>query len=260
MKALILFFISILPVILIGAYIYRKDYDKEPRKLLIKLFGSGILSCLFVLLMSELLFKVFPILAKEYQELNMWQLIIKVFLGIALVEEFWKWIFVYKISYHSKYFDHIYDMIIYATFVSLGFAFLENILYVFSSGIGVGLFRAITSVPGHASHGVMMGYYLGLAKLSEINNNHQLKKKNMILSLIVPTILHGIYDYCLMTGKVIFVLLFFIFVILLYIYAVKRLKKFSLIKRKIKYKYNYCPFCGYKVNSDYCPICGHKNE
>lgn len=260
MRDVVLFTISSLPIILIGVYIYRKDYDKEPRKLLIKLFISGILSCFAVLLMSALLSMIFPILGKEHPELNAWQLIIKVFLGVALVEEFWKWVFVYKISYHSQYFDYIYDMIIYATFVSLGFAFLENLLYVYQKGISTGIIRALSAVPSHACDGISMGYYLGLVKMSEINNNHKLKIKNFILSLLVPTLLHGIYDYCLFIQNDIFTIIFIVFVIIYFTSSLKRLKKIAFITKKMKYKTNFCPNCGYPVTSNYCPKCGHRND
>ena len=105
-----------------------------------------------------------------------------------------------------------------------------------------------------------MGYYLGLAKLSEINNNKELKRKKIIFSILVPTIMHGIYDYCLFTGNFIFTIIFYIFVFIVYFITLKRIKRLSSIKRKMKYKDNYCPICGTIVNSNYCPVCGRKNE
>ncbi len=260
MSILILFIISALPVVLLGIYIYKKDRNKEPLKLLIKLFLGGILSCFLVLFLSGILGSIFPILTAETSELNLLELIIRVVIGIALIEEICKWFFVYFFSYNSKEFDEIYDMIIYSTFVALGFAFFENLLYVFQGGISTGIVRAILAVPGHAWDGVFMGYYLGIAKQSSINNNKKLTKKNIILSILVPTILHGFYDYCLFTGNLIFILMFLVFIILLYIHSIKRIKRMASIKGKMKYKDNYCSQCGHPVNSNYCPKCGRKNE
>lgn len=260
MNELILFSISILPVILLGMYIYKKDKNKEPSKLLIKLFLGGMLSTILVTIISLILYIIFPILSEETINLNLFELAIKAFIGVALIEEFCKWIMAYKIAYNDEAFDEIYDSILYCVFVALGFAAFENLLYVYEYGMSTGIARALLAVPGHACDGVFMGYYLGLAKLSSINNQDSLKKKYLIFSILVPTLLHGIYDYCLFTHKSIFLIIFLIFVISLYIQAVKRIKKLSNIDRKMKYKDNYCPNCGHAVSGNFCPICGRRNE
>lgn len=259
-QELILFTISILPVILIGLFIYKKDKNKEPTKLLIKLFLGGIGSCILVTFISYILGLIFPIFNTSTENLNSIELIIYIFIGIALVEEFSKWIFAYKLSYNDEEFDELYDAIIYSIFVALGFASLENLLYVYQFGITTGIIRALLAVPGHACDGMFMGYYLGLAKISDINNKKDIKIKNLILSMLIPTITHGIYDYCLLNGKNIFIIFFFIFVIFIYVYVIKKIKKISSINRKIKYKNNYCPNCGHIIDSNFCPICGRKNE
>lgn len=256
----ILLLISILPVIIIGMYIYNKDKNKEPKSLLTKLFIGGIGSCFLVLILSFILGLFFPFMDSNTQNLSTVNLILHVFIGVALIEEFSKWIFTYLISYNHQEFDEFYDMILYAVFVALGFAAFENILYVCTGGIGTGIARGILAVPGHAWDGVFMGYYLGLAKINELNNRPGHKNKYLILSILVPTILHGIYDYCLFLGSWIAVLVFFAFVIILYILAIRKIKKVSSISRKIKYKNKFCPKCGKTVESNYCPNCGSKNE
>ena len=256
---LILFIISVLPIFLIGFYIYKIDKEKEPLKLLVKLFLGGIGSCFLVLIISALL-KIFPIFYADPSNLNLIELFINIFIGVALVEEFSKWIIAYKISYNHEAFDYLYDAILYCIFVSIGFAFFENILYVYGNGIVTGIMRAVLAVPSHACNGMLMGYYLGLAKLNDLNNNKDLKKKYLILSILIPTITHGIYDYCIFSQRLIFIIIFFIFVIAMYAYVLKKIKNISSIDRKMKYKDNYCPNCGHKVESNFCPICGRKNE
>lgn len=260
MNYLILFFLSALPIVMLATFIYNKDKNKEPFKLLLKLFFGGFLSVVITLILSVILKITIPIFSLKREELNLIELLLYAFINVALVEEFAKWIIAYKFSYNDSNLDEVYDMMVYSTFVSLGFAFIENVLYVFQGGIGTGIIRALLAVPGHACDGAIMGYYLGLAKLSEINENDKLKKKNVLLSILAPTIMHGIYDYCLFTGKLIFIILFFIFVIIVYVVTLKRIKRLSSIKRKMKYKDNYCSVCGTKVSSNYCPICGRKNE
>lgn len=260
MYLFILFILSALPVVLLATFIYMKDKNKEPSKLLLKLFLGGFLSVIITLVLSLMLEIFVPIFRLDIEKLNLIELVFYAFINVALVEEFAKWIITYNFSYNDNNLDEVYDMIVYSVFVALGFAFVENVLYVFEGGIGTGILRALLAVPGHACDGAIMGYYLGLAKLSEINKNNKLKKKNMLFSILIPTIMHGIYDYCLFTENFLFSIIFYIFVIIVYIITFKRIKRLSSIKRKMKYKDNFCPICGTKVNSNYCPVCGRKNE
>jgi len=255
-----LLLIAILPVILLGIFIYKKDKNGEPKKLLAKLFIGGILSCFLTLLISSFMEALFPIFAADTENLTFLGLAIYVFIGIALVEEFSKFVFAYFISNNENSFDEIYDAIVYCVFVSLGFAAFENILYVYENGFGTGVLRALTAVPGHACDGVFMGYYLGLAKIASVNKNIKLRNKNLLLSLIVPTLLHGIYDFCLFTGEVIFFLIFIVFVILLYVHSVKKINKLSAINNKFIKKDTYCTNCGRLINTNFCGNCGKKNE
>lgn len=256
----LLLILAALPVILLGMYIYKKDKNKEPTHLLAKLFIGGILSCFLVLIISELLEFLIPLFTKDIETLNLIEIFLYVFIKIAFVEELCKWLISYKLSYNNSHFEEIYDIIVYSVFVSLGFAFFENILYVLQGGIVTGITRALLAVPGHACDGVFMGYYLGLAKQASFKNDKKSEKKYIILSILIPTIMHGIYDYCLFTSKLIFILIFFIYVIFSYIFTVKKIKKISINNTRIKYNDNFCPICGQKVESEYCPMCGNKNN
>lgn len=260
MNTPLLLFASILPIVIIAKYIYNKDKEKEPKKLLSKLFISGIASCLLTLIITIILEITFPFFKTNSNNLNLLQLIIYVFVKIALVEEFSKWIMTYTISYDSKEFDQLYDMIIYSVFVSLGFACFENIIYVLNNGLETAITRALLAVPGHACDGIFMGYYLGIAKISKVNNNENLKRKNLVLSLLIPTILHGIYDYCIYSKKILFIIIFYIFIITIYNLSLKKIKKISNITKKIQYPNNYCPNCKIPINSNYCPYCGRKKD
>lgn len=260
MAQLILFTVSVLPVFLIGLFIYKKDKNKEPIKLLIELFVGGILSCFLVLFISLILTVIFPMMGADPTTLNLFELIIYSFIGVALVEELCKWIFAYRSGFKSIQFDEVFDMIVYSVFVALGFACIENLCYVYMYGLGTGIIRAVLAVPGHACDGVFMGYYLGLAKLSSINNRKDLSKRYLIYSVLVPTILHGFYDYCLFSQNVLLISLFLIFVVFLFVFSLKKVKRMSAITRKLVYQDNFCPNCGIKVESDFCPGCGRKNN
>ena len=260
MRELFLIFLSILPVYLLGRYIYNKDSVKEPKGLLIRLFLSGIGAFFVTLIITVVLSLFFPSLLSESLSFDLIELLIHVFLGIALIEEFSKWIFVYGIGFNNKEFDQVYDMIVYAVFVSLGFACFENIFYVLDNGVGTAIVRGLLAVPGHACDGVFMGYYLAMAKLCSIHGNDSLRKRNLFLSVFVPMLLHGFYDYCLFSQNIIFILLFFVFIISLYIITSKRVGKVSKLDSSIKYRNKFCGNCGRRVDSDFCPNCGNRNE
>ena len=103
MKELILLIISTLPIYIIGLYIYKKDQEKESKKLLSKLFIFGILSCFPATILGLLINCCFP----SEENMNLITLLFYVFINIALVEEFCKWYMVYKIAYNHKEFNHI---------------------------------------------------------------------------------------------------------------------------------------------------------
>jgi RsiW-degrading membrane proteinase PrsW (M82 family) len=247
--------LAVLPSIVLGWIIWKNDkVEKEPGGLLVGLFFSGIGSIIVTLLLSPFVYML-PMCNPETGN-TLIELFFGVFIGVALVEEFSKWIFVKLITWKNKEFTHIYDAVVYAVFVSLGFATLENILYVVDGGLVTALIRAILAVPLHTFCGVFMGYYYGLAKQSEINNRKELVTKNLFLSLLVPILIHGFYDYCLFTGNPILVVLFYIFVILIYIFAFRRVIKLSKIK--VPLKTTYCTKCGQKSTGNFCPNCGNK--
>lgn len=215
--------LAILPVYLLCYYIYQKDREKESKKILTKLFIFGMLSVVPSIFFEVLLGNFF-----DYRDNSILLVqFVYVFICIALVEELFKWIFVRFISYNDEEFDHIYDMIVYSVFVSLGFAVVENILYVFSSGLLVGIIRALTSIPGHACFAIYMGYYLGISKINMINNYKVKYIKNTFLSLFIPMLIHAIYDFLLLSKKGELAIAFLIFLIVIYISSFKKIKRLS---------------------------------
>ena len=283
---IILLFLSVLPVYLLGNYINKNDFDKEPKKLLFKLFVLGFASALLTIVISDVLHSIFPLLASSPTILDPIQLIPYTFLGIALVEELSKWVFVYGYTYKRSEFNHAYDAIVYAVFVSLGFACIENILYVLNTlEIQTAITRGLLAVPGHTCDGILMGYFLALAKISEKNNNIKLARKNKIFSIVVPMLAHGLYDYLLYASPYIsaFSYVFFVFVFYLFskgVAIVGRMKKLNinlsptafannaiymkgenrLIKEANTYKSHYCLVCGKKITGDTCEHCGKNCE
>jgi RsiW-degrading membrane proteinase PrsW (M82 family) len=146
----------------------------------------------------------------------------KAFVVAAFSEELWKFIALYVLIWRSPEFNEKFDGIVYAVYVSLGFAAVENVMYVMDGGLSTGIARAITAVPAHAIFGITMGFYFGLAKFYQ-KEQAGLKLK----ALAFPILLHGIYDFILFTGIDWLTIAFIAFVIYLYVSGLKRMKELS---------------------------------
>lgn len=257
-----LLIIAILPVILLGIYIYKKDRHKEPTYLLVKLFFAGIVSCFLVLALTDILVILLPFLKNDVQTMNFIEFCIYVFISIAFLEELCKWLMTYYIGYLDKEFDEVYDIVVYAVFVALGFAAFENILYVFGIGsIQVGIMRGLLAIPGHVCYGIAMGYYLSLARYHEKYGSPKKAKINKIKSIVMPTIYHGIYDYCCFTASGMILVVFVAFIIFLYSISLKKVKIAAQEATNLgTTKNRFCPRCGRQVTGNYCPNCGLKQE
>ena len=179
--------LAVAPPLLIAYYVYQKDkYDKEPKSLIIKsfLFGClGIIPAIFLEIFAEGMFT---------------NLFLYVFIGIAFVEEGVKYFFLKKYLFNNKEFNEPMDGIVYAVMISLGFATVENIAYVFNNQgqeINVAIIRMFTASPLHAVCGVILGYFVGLAKFS--NNKNILLYKGLFLA----TLVHALYNYFIFLGQ-----------------------------------------------------------
>lgn len=257
----IMLFLAILPVLLILIFIYNKDNSKEPLHLLISLFFLGICSCFIVLAISGVMSLFLPFMKGNVSDKSFLDILLYAFIGVALVEEFSKWLILYFKGYKNEEFDELYDILVYAVFVSLGFAFFENIIYIFGKeSLSVAILRALSAVPSHACDAIFMGYYLNIAKQCANQNRKDLERKNILLSIFIPSLLHGIYDFCLMSGEMHFILIFIFFVIELYALSLKTVKELAANNKKIKFKNNFCSVCGTKVEGPYCANCGTKQE
>ena len=220
--------IAIIPSIIILFYVYKMDViEKEPIKLLFTLFFLGVLITIPAAYMEKL---ILPASQDDYGDyLNRF---IIAFFVIALIEEGYKFLIVFLGTWKNKNFNYRYDGIVYAVFVSLGFATLENILQVITNNFEVGLQRAVTSVPAHAFYAVACGYYLGLAKNHSINKNKGKTISCILLSFLIPLILHGVYDFLLITENDILLMPFFTFLAILYVVSYYNIKRVSKARMK----------------------------
>lgn len=181
---------ALLPIAIFVYYIYHKDKKSpEPTGQLVKAFFYGILSIPLSLCISIPLGLIGVYPAEATSILGS---ICSAFFGAAIPEEIAKFIMLWLLLRKNPYFDEKMDGIVYAVCVSLGFAALENIMYLFSNEeayLSVGIARAIFAVPGHFCFGILMGYYYSLAKFYT-----KTPTKNKALILVAPIIVHGLYD------------------------------------------------------------------
>lgn len=251
----LLLFLAVIPVVLILLYVYYQDKNKEPPSLLIKLFIGGIVSCGLVLLVSSILEKISPLFSPNSTK-NFFGILFYAFISVALVEEICKWIFVYLFGYRSKEFDEVYDGLLYAVFVSLGFAFIENILYVIiNNSFYTAFVRGLCAVPSHACDAILMGYHISIAKEYRIHNKKKKERKHLLLSIIMPALIHGIYDFCLLSGNKLFTFVFLVFITFMYFTSVNKLQQMSMSRKNIadkeSNKNKFCPKCGMIKNENH---------
>lgn len=180
-------FLAILPVFIFALYVYIHDNEKEPTNMLIKAFVFGMLIAIPCIYVESALSSAFYFLQKSYITSLLY-----VFLVIALVEEGYKFLATYIIFYHDKNVNYTFDMIVYTTFLGLGFAFFENIIYLRSLPIASVILRGFTAVPVHLSCGIIMGYYSSLMKTDKKNF-----KINLLKALLIPISIHAFYNYYL---------------------------------------------------------------
>ena len=161
----------------------------------------------------------------------MLRLVLENFLAVALVEEACKRWVVLKFAWNHPAFDYRFDAVVYCVFSALGFAALENILYVAEYGFAVAVSRALLSVPGHCFFAVYMGIYLGQAKMAEramqryyIELPDETPGQYLRASLLVPALLHGFWDFSLSVGGGLMTVLFYLFVLAFFIDAYRKLR------------------------------------
>lgn len=258
LNQLLLVIAALAPAAALCIYVFKKDrVEKEPIGLLLFLllagvvittpaatlegFIIGILDAVFAPFMSVLadgtavFTSVIP-----HRIYNFF----KAFIGVALVEEGLKWGALILVTRKNREFNSVFDGLIYAIFVSLGFAAFENVLYVIQNGWMVAIMRAVLAVPGHMFDAVIMGYFYSMwhltDKAAEIESSLHAEgilrfsgktfssKNYIIMSLLMPVLAHGLYDYCCFVGSGLSTLALYVFVIILYFVCFGRIRKMSL--------------------------------
>ena len=223
--------VALLPSIIIGFILYLSDKkEREPVFEVIKAFLLGIIA-IFITLVISFIIGV-PLI--DVADLNKMGLIYYCFIGVALIEEFSKWVITHLFVRKNNNFNYMYDGIVYFSFVSLGFATIENVLYILSTDLSTAFIRAVTTVPAHVFFAMTAGYYYTLSLKEKHKNNISLKNRYLLLSLVMPVLLHGFFDFCLLTQEYLYLMIFLVFVVSLYVVSIGNARKVEKNDRLIE--------------------------
>lgn len=213
---------AVLPALVLMKYIYNQDsIESEPAGLLIHLAVVGAASVFPVILLESagkyILESMLAPSGALYSVLLM-------FLVVAPAEEGCKYFFLKRRTWNHPAFNYQFDGVVYAVFVSLGFAALENVGYVLQFGLSVAITRAIFSVPAHMGFAVLMGSFYGKAKVCQFRGDQKGVIKNQRLGVLTAVMLHGIYNTCLSFNTPVSLMVFIAFVSCMYIVVIHRIK------------------------------------
>ena len=187
---------ALLPAIFLAIYIWRKDPHKEPVSWLIRAFVYGVLISIPVVFIENF---INGLLFAGGEPTSLFGSTVRAFFVAALPEESAKLFVLWLIVHNNRNFDEHFDGIVYAVFVSLGFAAIENVGYVFMSGdawVPTAFARAFLAVPGHYAFAILMGYYYAMYFFVDRS------PRNAAAILFMPILAHGVYDAIAMSGSV----------------------------------------------------------
>ena len=215
--------LAVIPGILIIIYVYRKDkVEKEPAGLIVRLLALGAVSCIvagFVESFASAFLPSFPAGTLEYALVNSFAL-------AAFWEELLKYLALRIGSWRSPHFNYRFDGVVYGVSSAVGFAIVENVMYVYEYGYQTALVRAFTAVPLHAFCGVAMGVFYAMAKKESIQGRSS-GFGYTLLALIVPMMIHGVYDTMAFMRTEASTIGLLTFIVIMYIVAIVTIRKLS---------------------------------
>lgn len=223
---------GLLPVAILLYLIYSHDkIEKEPIGLLIKLLLLGCVSTIPAMIL-ELVWKNI-LKGIGLSETSTLFVLIENFLIVAVAEEGSKKMLLRMGSWNNPAFNYVFDGVVYATCVSLGFAGLENVLYISGIGMDIALIRGISAVPLHCICGVYMGHLYGLEKTYSVRGMVTEAKNAKVLGMLIPILIHGFYDFAASMGSNLFLYLWLGFVVVMDIVAIISIRKYSSLDTPI---------------------------
>lgn len=225
MYNIILVAAAVIPAVYLMVRVYQADrLEKEPIGLLVSLLFLGVISTSLAAVTEEL---GASFLAGLFPQGGLLFNALLYFIVVGISEEGFKYLVLRLRTWKSLHFNCQFDGVVYAVFVSLGFALWENIAYVLRYGFGTALARAVTAIPGHACFGVFMGVWYGAAKRYELAGNVEEAARARKMALLVPVLLHGVYDFIASMRSDVMSIIFLVFVGWMFRTALQLVKVYS---------------------------------
>jgi RsiW-degrading membrane proteinase PrsW (M82 family) len=173
--------------------------DHGPREPILALwlaFGLGALGALAAYFIENTFLKNAS-LAPGLPELTL----LRTTMIIAVIEESCKFIPLALFIYKQRYFNEHTDGVIYFALAGLGFGLPENILYTLQQGVHTGSIRLVLTPFFHAATTAMVGYFLAKQKLGHRSPLF------IIIPFLGAIVLHGLYDFGLLSTIPIYTIL-----------------------------------------------------
>ena len=216
---------AVIPAIILLVQVNKADkLDKEPVGLLVSLVIQGIISTALAVFTERL---GTALLDNLWDENSLVYRLCMYFIVVGLSEEGFKYLLLKRRTWYSPAFNCQFDGVVYAVCVALGFALWENIGYVVMYGFGTALVRAVTAVPGHACFGVFMGAFYGMARRYANYGYENAAKNRRRLAVIIPMVLHGIYDFIASSETGSSEWVFLVFVAVLFLVTSRMVRRLS---------------------------------
>ena len=269
MNQIALSFLAVIPALLLCWYVYEKDrIEKEPLGLLILLFLAGAAAFLPSIALEKTLVGAFDEAFRSQTEVSLTG--VRTFLttgaklghslscallGVALVEEGLKFAVLVLITYKNKNFGHLFDGVVYALFVSLGFAAAENLRFALMDGWDTLLLRFVSSLPAHMIFGVISGicytlwhgYRLARLKEKILESEGVLTVEKplvtyprLILTFLLPFAVHGFYAFGEFFGGALLRYLFYALLLIPFVLSfvvLHRLSKADSVDDEIAFRF-----------------------
>lgn len=223
---------GLLPVAILLFLIYSHDkIEKEPAGLLIKLLLLGCVSTIPAMILEVVWKNILTGIGLNQNSFLF--ILLENFLIVAVAEEGSKKVLLRIGSWNNPAFNYVFDGVVYAVCVSLGFAGLENVLYINGIGMDIALIRGIAAVPLHCICGVFMGHLYGLEKTYSVRGMLTEAKNAKFLGMLIPVLIHGFYDFAASIGNDVFLYLWLGFVVVMDIIAIISIRKYSALDTPI---------------------------
>lgn len=218
---------SLIPPFFLLWKVYQSDkIEREPLGLLFTIFLFGMLSTLPAGILEGIGQALLENFLPEGTDTRVVNLLFY-FIVVGGAEELVKFFAMKLPTWRSREFNYVFDGVVYGVTASLGFAALENVLYVLDSGLTTAGVRAWTAIPLHCITGIFMGHYYGIAKAAEVWHESRIRGRMLRRSILIPVLIHGAYDFIATDGGEVLMGVFFVYIVVLDYIALRSLRKYA---------------------------------